>query len=63
MATARPVLEMCIMCQYVRDGQETSFERWITKQTYREEIGIDPNDCSTYCSACYKHLVSNIQAA
>ena len=49
----------CLLCQRVRDEQDTADERWITKRTYQQSTGIDPADClliHTYCPACSQYL-------
>jgi hypothetical protein len=64
MTSNPPILEICFMCQHVRDDR--AWERWITQQSYREEMGIDPTDCPltfTYCPSCYKYIVNAIKAA
>ena len=66
MASNFQSLEICCNCQNVHDDRETAYERWIPKQTYREEIGIDPTDCAltpTYCPECYKHVVTAMKVA
>ena len=47
-------LQICLLCRLVRDERETSYERWVTTQTYQQSTGIDP--VHTYCPACYQHL-------
>jgi hypothetical protein len=47
------------MCGMIRDDRETSYERWIPKEVYVRETGIDPGTCRlnhTYCSNCYVFL-------
>ena len=63
---ARQELQICRLCRLVRDERETAYERWITKQTYQEDTGINPADCRlsyTYCPSCYAHFISEIRAA
>ena len=65
MASNLQELQICCMCRHVRDSREVAYERWVTKQTYREGSGIDPAACRliyTYCRPCHNY-VSAIQAA
>jgi hypothetical protein len=64
MASDAHLLQICYFCQQVCDVQDPS-ERWFTKQSYRENTGIDLADCTltyTYCAACYSYLLDR-QAA
>jgi hypothetical protein len=61
MASNLQELQICCMCRLVRDSREVAYERWVTKQTYREDTGIDLTACRlsyTYCPSCYTHYVS-----
>jgi hypothetical protein len=65
--TASPrMLEICSMCRRVRDDRETTYDRWVTKKTYRQSTGIAPADCRltyTYCPGCSGFLHNYLKAA
>ena len=57
-----PVLMICRQCRMVHSEEGG----WMTKQTFRDNTGIDPVTCRlkhTSCPWCYDFLLSHGRAA
>ena len=60
-------LQVCHMCRRVCDGAE-KYERWVTRQAYRQRTGIDLNSClitltHSYCPQCAQFVANYREAA
>jgi hypothetical protein len=56
------------ICVDVYASGQGMYERWITKQAYRESTGIDPIACHmmvthTYCPSCVNFIAEYREAA
>jgi hypothetical protein len=54
-----PDLRICTRCRLVQDDRGG----WLTKNAYREAMGIDPLSCRLrhdYCPVCYEHFIQKL---
>jgi len=67
VAYDRQILPVCCVCGLIRDETDSATdEQWVTKQTYRQNHGVDPAACRlthTYCPGCYTLFMNRIAAA
>ena len=64
MRTKTTMLHVCCLCGLLQDeGLNLDQERWVTQRTFREMLGVHPDNClltHTYCPACFTQVMDRI---
>ena len=63
--TKTTMLHVCCLCGLLQDetGLNLDQERWVTQRTFREMLGVHPDNClltHTYCPACFTQIMDRI---
>ena len=60
------LIRVCRVCHLIHDDGETAYERWVTKEVYKQANGIDPPQSRlthTYCPDCSIQATRQAKAA
>jgi hypothetical protein len=63
---ATSLIRICRSCRLIHDDGETAYERWVTKDVYKQANGFDPPEARliyTYCPDCFIEAASHLKAA
>lgn len=67
MASDSPgLIRICQSCGLIHDDGETAYERWVTKEVYKQANGVTPRESRltyTYCPDCFIEAADQLKAA